>query len=71
MSKHFQENKKDLAYYLTLYKLAGHTTWRAHLSTSKDGFEREKKAWSLNSTMPKITETQCLRLDRVTGTFTA
>jgi len=58
---------KDLAYYLTLFKLEGHQTWRAHLSGHVDGFEVEQKNWTKKA--PAVTEVQKLRIDRLTGTF--
>lgn len=69
MSKHFQENKKDLNYYLTLYHLKGHTTWRAHLSGHAGGFTNEQKAWAQGPNPPEVTEKQVLIIDRITGTF--
>ena len=57
--------KKDLAYYLTLFKIKGHSTWRAHLAQNKDGFvEQVQKSTT-------VTEYQTIRIDRVTGTFHA
>lgn len=70
MSKHFVENKKDLCYYLTLYTLEGHTTWRAHLSSKKGAFEIEQKNWALGGKAPKVTQAVVMRIDRLTGTFT-
>jgi hypothetical protein len=55
--------EKDLAYYLTLFKIEGHTTWRTHLSQHKTGFEREFSAPG----HPKVTESKVIRIDGVTG----
>lgn len=63
------DEKKELAYYLTLFKLEGHTTWRAHLGGHKDAFDTEQKAWGKKG--PKITEKVVMRIDRITGTFQA
>jgi hypothetical protein len=62
------EEKKELAYYLTMFKLEGHETWRAHLGGHKDAFTIEQKNWS-GKNVPKVTETRVLRFDRLTGTF--
>lgn len=58
------EQKKDLAYYLTLFKIEGHQTWRADLKTSPDDFEK-----LLPKVFPKITEKNVIRIDRLTGTI--
>ena len=59
---------KDLAYYLTCFKLEGHTTWRIHLGTDKDSFERTEKAnWPKGKYQPKVTELKVMRFDRITG----
>lgn len=55
---------KDLAYYLTLFKIEGHTTWRAHLAQDKEAFEKQKQP-----TWPKVTELVVMRIDRLTDTF--
>lgn len=60
----------DLVYFLTLYKLEGHQTWRAHFSGRKNGFELEQKNCSQQpGKTPKITEKNELIIDRLTGTF--
>lgn len=61
------DKPKDLAYYLTLFKLEGHTTWRAHLGGHKEAFALEQKNWK----GAKITEQVTMRIDRLTGTFQA
>jgi len=63
-----QANKTgELAYYLTLMKIEGHTTWRAHLSGHATGFQEE---WSTGK-HPAITEKQVFRIDRITGAIKA
>lgn len=57
---------KDLSYYLTLFTLEGHQTWRAHLTGRKDGFEIEMKNWKPDV---KLKERQTIRIDRLTGGF--
>lgn len=56
------ETKKDLSYYLTLFKIEGHTTWRAHLAADPQGFAKQCQPG-----MPKITEKKTVRIDRITG----
>ena len=59
---------KDLAYYLTLFKVEGHTTWRAHLGQDKDAFQHDKeKNWGKKG--PVVTDIMVMRIDRITGTF--
>ena len=55
-----------MAYYITLFKLEGHQTWRAHFCSSKIGFELEKKNWP---DKVKITATKVIRFDRITGFY--
>ncbi len=59
----------DPAYYLTLFTLEGHQTWRASLKMSKDGFAKEwDSTQSFNGgKKPKITEKHTIRIDRLTG----
>lgn len=61
------DQPKDLAYYLTLFKLKGHETWRAHFSAHPNDFEeKERKNWTPGVVM---TDKQVLRFDRITGVF--
>lgn len=53
-------------YYLTLFKLEGHSSWRAHLSGMQTAFDDEALKWT---NAPKITEKQVIKIDRLTGTF--
>lgn len=62
------DKEKDLAYYLTLYKIEGHQTWRASLSQKKDGFELQIKNQNAGK-FPKVTEKMVMRIDRLTGGF--
>lgn len=59
---------QDPAYYVTMYKLKGHETWRAQLSDRVDGFD---KSWrnQTEGILPEITERNVLRIDRLTGTI--
>lgn len=54
--------EKELAYYVTMFKIEGHTTWRAHLCGHKDGFTRQ-----VENDKAKVTEKNVLRIDRITG----
>lgn len=65
MSKHFKENKKDPSYYVTLFKIEGHTTWRAHMGADEKAFARQVKDWKTNA--PKIIAKKVIRIDRLTG----
>lgn len=70
MSKEKKKYKfDDPAYYLTLFKLEGHETWRASLKMQKDGFDKEwESTQSFNGgKKPKITEKNVIRIDRITG----
>lgn len=57
---------KTPEYFLTLFKLEGHNTWRAHIAGHATGFEEEAK----KNKFPKITEKRKTRIDRITGEFT-
>ena len=57
------KDKKDLVYYVTLFKIEGHETWRASLSLHHDGFDRE---WN-DGAHPKVTDKDVFRIDRLTG----
>jgi hypothetical protein len=67
MAKEPHQKPTDLSYYLTLFKLEGHQTWRAHLGGDKAAFKRTQDTMGKNA--PKVTEYQTLRIDRLTGTF--
>lgn len=54
----------DPSYYLTLFKLEGHETWRAFLGTYPDSFEKQ-----LQKETPKVTEKNVLKIDRINGTI--
>lgn len=61
---------KELVYYLTLFRIKGHETWRAHLGGRKESFDDEQKRCWTNNT-PEITDRQTLRIDRITGSFSS
>lgn len=57
--------KRDMAYYVTMYKLEGHETWRVNLAQTPEHFDAvEKKNWPPTV---KVTEKNVLRIDRITG----
>lgn len=57
------KSKKEKAYYLTLFKIEGHKTWRAHLAAGAKQFDEERSRWVKS---PKITDRSTLRIDRIT-----
>lgn len=65
MKKKF-ETPKDLSYYLTLYFLDGHTTWRANLQSHKDAFDKQWFAQK-EGILPKILKKHVIKIDRITG----
>lgn len=64
MTKNKQINEKEMVYFLTLFKIEGHQTFRASLKSDADGFDREVKN-TVN--YPKITEKKIIKIDRITG----
>lgn len=66
MPKQYTDTKKDLAYYLTLFTVEGHTTWRTHLAGHKNGFD---EYLSTSANPPKVTAKRVVRIDRITGEF--
>lgn len=59
-----QKPANDLAYYLTLFTVKGHTTYRTHLSSHKDGFETDENMQA------EVTSSTKHRIDRITGKIT-
>lgn len=60
-----KDKQKELAYYLTLYTLKGHDTWRCDLDKSKDGFAlKQEKNWPKHV---KVEKKLVIRIDRLTG----
>ena len=64
-----KQKMEDCAYYLTMFKLKGHSTWRLHMGGRKDDFDLKEKANWPKGNAPEITERNVLRFDRLTGTF--
>ncbi len=58
-----RETEDDFAYYLTLFKMEGHTSWRAQISGHAGGFDRE---WNTGK-HPNVTAKKILRIDRKTA----
>lgn len=63
-----QPKKPELAYYLTLYTLEGHETWRAHLGSDRESFQRSIDAQK-EGRQPKVTKANVIRVDRLSGTI--
>lgn len=61
------DKKGDLAYYLTLFKIEGHTTFRLQMHSTPEGFDKE---WASGINRPTITERKVMRVDRITGAIT-
>lgn len=55
--------EKDIAYYLTIFKIKGHTTWRMSLNGDKEAFNHGLK----NMQNTTITERKDFRFDRIAG----
>lgn len=55
---------KDMAYYLTQFKIEGHSTWRVHVCGHATGFAESVEPNT------KVTEKIVTRIDRVTGEHT-
>lgn len=68
MKKENNFKKPELAYYLTLYTLEGHETWRAHLGSDTGSFQRAQNA-QLQGRQPKVLIKNVIRIDRLTGTI--
>ena len=56
-------SKKEPAYYLTIFKIEGHQTYRSDLSGYKEGFIEKTQSKGF----PKVTEFKTYRIDRLTG----
>ena len=61
-----KKEKKELCYYLTLFKIEGHKTWRLFIGNDSGSFDR---MWTTNNEgkKPKITEKRIYRIDRFSG----
>jgi len=53
--------KKELAYYLTVFKIENHSTWRSFLGGNIDVFAGQVEAFT------KVTEKKTYRVDRISG----
>ncbi len=54
---------KELAYYLTVFKIEGHETWRASMGGYAGAFSESLKTGN----HPKVTAKKLYRIDRITG----
>lgn len=66
VQKKVDNTNKDLSYYVTLFTLEGHSTWRADLDSKPDGFQRKWDSQQ-QGTKPKILKKNVLKIDRLTG----
>lgn len=62
--KHKHQAFKKPDYYLTLFKVKDHTTWRAAMHSGAEAFDNEVRK---NMTKLVITETIVYKIDRLTG----
>ncbi len=51
-------------YYVTLFKIEGHETWRVHTGSNPDDLDSQLKG---GNTVPKVTERKVQKIDRLTG----
>lgn len=51
------------SYFLNLFKIEGHKTYRCHIATGKDVFEQQ----ILNSGSTRVTEVKQFAVNRLTG----
>lgn len=58
-----QKPKREMKYFLTVFKIEGHQTWRASLSSDKNGFKDTVEEHA------KVTEKKTIIVDRITGEF--
>ena len=58
-------SQKELAYYLTVFKIEGHETWRGHLGGSVGAFGVQLK--NNDGKHPKVTAKKVYRIDRING----
>lgn len=55
--------QKELYYYLTLFKVEGHRTWRSHLTGYAEGFnDHVTKLLKV-----KVTDVRRYKVDRING----
>lgn len=57
--------KRELAYYLSIFKVKGHETWRSNFCQSAEGL-KDSKAMAATLTDEKI-----FRIDKITGEITS
>ena len=62
-----KKQPNELAYYVTIYKTKGHTTWRTSLNNHPNKFEKNLKN---NEPKTVVTEKNIIRIDRITGLIT-
>lgn len=57
--------EKELYYFIHLFKIKGHKTWRADFKGTQSGFEEQFK--HPENKRPNITEMKIFKIDRITG----
>lgn len=63
-----KNEKKDLAYYLTVFKTENHRTYHAVLSNDTGGFDRQIKGTTAGGAkLPEITVKKVYKVDRISG----
>lgn len=58
------KNDSELVYYITLFKIEGHSTWRCSIKATPTAFDEEIEK---TKGFPKITARKVYRVDRKTG----
>lgn len=61
-----KKQRPEAKYFLTLFKVEGHSTWRMHAAAHRVAFEKEK-ALTKNGKFPTVTEERRYAIDRITG----
>lgn len=63
-----KKNEQDLAYYMTMFKIEGHETWRINVGGTPESFRKSiLTAFPGGGKIPKITAKKIYRVDRMTG----
>ncbi len=62
------KSEKELAYYLTMFKIEGHDTWRVSVGGDTSAFKRSLiEVHPGGGKAPKVTAKKLFRIDRITG----
>lgn len=60
-----EKTLKNPFYFLTLFKIEGHSTWRQHVGKSESSFMKQME--NSEGKPPVITEAKVIKIDRLTG----